>query len=108
MERQICLGLQELRWRRSERLRRAGIWYALHKLYEFGDAIISTKNGRGFLATTDFSNKYIKRVRRFHCNLKGKILVFNYTDWKYEAIHSNDITYITPLAKMLKNERPEL
>lgn len=80
--------------------------YALHKLFEFGDAIIHLKTNRSILVTTDFSNKYIKRVRRQRLtNLKGKILVFNWTDWKYEPVMSNDIIFITPLSKVLKNER---
>lgn len=78
--------------------------YALGKLYEFGDAIVNLKNGRSFLATTDFSNKYIRKVRRKRINdLKGKIIVFNWTDYKYEDILSHDITFITPLSKILNN-----
>ena len=80
--------------------------YALHKLHEFGDAVISMKDGRSFLATTDFKNKYIQKIRRnrdMFRELKGKILVFNWTENKYEPIYSNNITYMTPLAKVLNN-----
>lgn len=81
--------------------------YALHKLYEFGDAFLSMKDGRSFLATTDFKNKYIRRIRRNRNDskdLKGKLIVFNWTDNVYEAIYSNDIIYMTPLGKVLNNE----
>ena len=79
--------------------------YALGKLYDFGDAIINMRDGRSFLATTDFSNKYIRRIRRKRVtDLKGKIIVFNWTDFKYEPIMSHDITFMTPLSKILNNQ----
>lgn len=83
--------------------------YTLHKLFEFGDAVIHMKNGRDFLATIDFNNNYIKKVKRPKFgNLKRKVLVFNYTDWCFESIVSDDIVYITPLANILKNESPNI
>lgn len=83
--------------------------YALSKLYEFGDSVVNMRNGTSFLATTDFSNKYIRRVRRYRINdLKGKIIVFNWTDFKYEAVVSHDISFLTPLAKVLNNEPREV
>lgn len=79
--------------------------YALGKLYEFGDAIVNMRDGSSFLATTDFSNKYIRRIRRKRINnLKGKIIVFNWTANSYEDIMSHDITFMTPLAKVLNNQ----
>lgn len=83
--------------------------YALSKLYDFGDAIVNLKDGRSFLATTDFSNKHIRKVRRKRINdLKGKIIVFNWTDYKYEDVLSHNITFITPLSKILNNEPREV
>lgn len=79
--------------------------YALGKLYEFGDAVVNMRDGRSFLATTDFSNKYIRRIRRKRVvNLKGKIIVFNWTDNVYEDILSHDISFMTPLGKILNNQ----
>ncbi|MCP3899157.1 MAG: hypothetical protein GY707_05535 [Desulfobacteraceae bacterium] len=124
--------------------------YALHKLYEFGDAIISMKDGTSFLATTDFKNEHIWKIRRYGIEnllksvlptltkkdiaklvqmeqvhilkdekairklkmyelmsvlrgLVGRILVFNWTDNKYEVVYNNEIVYMTPLAKVLNN-----
>ncbi len=124
--------------------------YALHKLYEFGDAIITMQDGTNFLATTDFKNKYIWKVRRYEIenllksvlttltkkdmikldailkderkirklkmyelmaslrSLVGRILVFNWTDNKYEIIYSSKIVYMTPLAKVLNNESRDI
>lgn len=83
--------------------------YALGKLYEFGDAVINMRDGRSFLGTTDFSNKYIRRIRRKRIsNLKGKIIVFNWTDNTYEDVLSHDISFMTPLAKVLNNEPREI
>jgi len=83
--------------------------YALGKLYEFGDALVNMRDGRTFLATTDFSNKYIRRIRRKRvANLKGKIIVFNWSDNVYEDLLSHEISFLTPLGKILNNEPREV
>ena len=71
-----------------------------------GDSLVEVVNGEPFLATTDFSNKYIRRVRRTHRfdSLRGKILLFNWTDYEFNAINTRDIFRITPLSTILKNE----
>lgn len=82
--------------------------YALTKLYDFGDSMVNMRDGRSFLATTDFSNKYIRKIRRQRVtDLKGKIIIFNWTDNKYEAVLSHDIAFMTPLAKILNNKPRE-
>jgi hypothetical protein len=85
--------------------------YALHKLFDFGDAIISLRNGRSFLATIDFKNKYISKFKRKRIsqeNMRFNILVFNWTANKYEEVDAKEIVYMTPLARILNNESPEL
>lgn len=82
--------------------------YALGKLYEFGDAIINLKSGRAFLATTDFSTKYIRKIRRKRVkDLRGRIMLFNWSENKFEDILSSDISFITPLSKVLNNPERE-
>lgn len=82
---------------------------AITLLRKNGDSIIEMKNFEAFLATTDFSNKYIRRVRRTERfnSLKGKILLFNWTDYKFNAIDVKDIFKITPLSSILQNEELE-
>jgi len=84
-------------------------YYALTKLRDFGDGIINMHDGRSFLATTDFSNKYIKKIRpKFVKDLQFKLRIFNWTDYKYEVILAHDIAYITALGKILNNEPREV
>ena len=104
--------------------------YALSKLYSFGDALISLKNGKTVLGTTDFSTKYIRKtgkvanllalctkvptskkkydiialLRKTH----NKILIFNWTDNKFDLIDCKDISFMTPLSKVLNNEPREI
>lgn len=79
---------------------------AISLLKKNGDSLIEVVGGEPFLATTDFSNKYIRRVRRTHRfdSLRGKILLFNWTDYEFNAINTRDIFRITPLSTILKNE----
>ncbi|RLF44139.1 MAG: hypothetical protein DRN17_05025 [Thermoplasmata archaeon] len=80
---------------------------AISLLRKNGDSLIELIGEHdGFLCTTDFSNKYIRRVRRTHRfdSLKGKILLFNWTDYEFNAINTRDIFKITPLSTILKNE----
>lgn len=78
--------------------------YLLSKMYAFGDAVVNMKDGTAFLATTDFSLPYIRKKRRKRFdNLKGKVIVFNYSDDSFECIFTNDVIFLTPLAKILDN-----
>ena len=78
-------------------------------MHEFGDAIVNLRDGTSFLATTDFSNKYIRKVRRKRIDdLKGKIIMFNWTEYKFEAIMSHDIQYLTALGRILNNGPQEV
>lgn len=79
---------------------------AIRLMQTFGDFIVDFNNGReSVVATTDFKNKYIKRVRRTErFVLKGKILLFNWSDYIFEAIDTNIIRNITPLSAILNNK----
>ena len=78
-------------------------------MFAFGDAVMHMKDGSDVLATTDFSLPYIRRHRRKRVeNLKGKIIVFNYTDNRFDCIFTNDVMFLTPLSKILNNFGREL
>lgn len=73
---------------------------------EFGDFILDLPNRRSIAATIDFSTKYIKSIRRYErFQFKGNILVFNWTDNKFEALPTESIRSITPLSSILNNVR---
>jgi len=82
---------------------------AIKLLRTFNDAIISFNNNREpICATTDFRNKYIRQVRRTErFSLKGRILIFNWTDFKFEAIDINTLINIAPLSGVLNNKGVE-
>ena len=79
--------------------------YAIELLKRNGDSIIELTNGEAILATTNFDNKYIRRIRRTKkFSLKGCILLFDWTNNKHDAINVRDIKKITPLSSILQNE----
>jgi hypothetical protein len=82
---------------------------AIFLLNKNGDSIIEMKDFSEFACTLDFSNKYIRKVRRTERfkSLKGKILLFNWTDYKFNAINVKDIFRITPLSNILNNKPAE-
>lgn len=83
---------------------------ALSMLKNFGDAVIEFKDRHRepVACTLDFSNKYIKRVKRdIKQSLKGGILVFDWTNYKYDVIKVSDIWNITPMSDILQNVGPE-
>lgn len=74
------------------------------------DSIIIIKGkDDGQLVTTNFNSKYIKskRSKRFTI-LKDSILLFSWTDDKFENIKVRDFKSITPLSSVLKNPSPEI
>ncbi len=80
---------------------------AIKLMVEYGDFIIDYMYGRlePVVCTTDFKNKYIKNIRRNkRFNLKGCILVFNWTDNEFQAIPTSDIFKVTPLSSILNNK----
>lgn len=79
---------------------------AIALLVKNGDSLVEMRHGEDFVGTTDFSNKYIRRVRRTERfnSLKGKILIFNWTAYKFDAIDVKNIFRITPLSSILQNE----
>lgn len=82
---------------------------AIHLLAANGDSIIEAVGMEPSLCTTDFSNKFIRRVRRTERfpTLKGRILLFNWTTYKFDAIEVKNIIRITPLAEVLDNKGAE-
>lgn len=82
---------------------------AISMLRNFGDAIVDFRDRRDpILCTIDFSNKYIKKEKRDNKhNLKGGILVFDWTNYKYDVLKVNEIYSITALADILQNVGPE-
>lgn len=80
---------------------------ALFLLTEFGDAVLEfNNNSEPCLVTTDFSEPYIRSIRRTEkFPLKGNILLFNWTDNKFAAIPTNTIKNIIPLSTILRNKR---
>ena len=85
-------------------------FYIVKQLRANGDSIITLVGDKDpILATTDFSERYIKRKRsqRFTI-LKDCILLFSWTDDKFKNIKVKDIKSILPLSKMLNNTSPEI
>jgi len=75
-----------------------------------GDSIITMFGDKeAILATTDFSERYIKRKRsqRFTI-LKDCILLFSWTNDMFKNIKVRDIKHILPLSAVLKNPSPEI
>lgn len=75
-----------------------------------GDSIIVLySNTDGILATTDFSERYIKRKKSQRYTIqKDCILLFSWTDNEFKNIKVKDIKQITPLASLLRNPSPEI
>jgi hypothetical protein len=82
---------------------------AISMLKNFGDAIIDFRDRRDpILCTIEFNNKYIRREKRdIKQSLKGGILIFDWTNYKYDIIKVNDIYSITALSDILQNTPPE-
>lgn len=76
-------------------------------LNDFGDAIIEFNNGdQPICATTDFSVPYIKKSRRLkRISLKGKMLVFDWSNNTFATFMTKDVKNIIPLSKLLGNKR---
>jgi hypothetical protein len=75
-----------------------------------GDCFVKLKTGGEFLCTTDFSTKYVKKQRKKagrpvgFDKTKDNILVFNWDKNKFENIPVKDVSGLTPLQQVLKNE----
>ena len=80
----------------------------LSRLRKAGDAIIEFRDDgiEPILATTDFRNRHIRRVKgnkRFNYD-KHNILIFDWTNNCFGIINPADIRFITPLAQILNNK----
>lgn len=79
----------------------------INKLKQNGDSVITLRGepDTGYLVTTDFENAHIRSVKRTErFELKNRVLVFNWTLNKTEAIDCAMIMSIEPLSTILKNE----
>lgn len=76
-------------------------------LNDFGDAILEFNNGEeSVCVTSDFSEKYIRKAKRLKkVSLKGKLLVFDWTNNTFNIFQTRDIKNIVPLHKLLNNKR---
>ena len=76
-------------------------------LNDFGDAIVEFNNGdEAVLVTTDFSVNYIRKSKRIkRVSLKGKMLVFDWTNNTFATFLTKDVKNIIPLSKVLGNRR---
>lgn len=80
------------------------------KLRNNGDSIITLRGkDDGKCVTTNFNDKYIKskKSKRFTI-LKDSILLFSWTDDKFENIKVKDFKTIRPLSSILNNPSPEI
>lgn len=80
------------------------------KLRNNGDSIVTLRGLEdGKLVTIDFNQKYIKsrKSKRFTIQ-KDSILLYSWTDDKFEHIKIRDFRTITPLSAVLKNQSPEI
>lgn len=80
----------------------------LSRLRKAGDAVIDFRDPEidSILCTTDFRNKFIRRVKgnkRFNYD-KDNILIFDWTNSCFGVISPADIKFITPLAQILNNK----
>lgn len=86
--------------------------YLIKTMKAYGDFVIDFYGDRigeqSICATIDFDNKYIRSIRRTErFSFKGNILVFDWTNNKFDAIPLNKIKKVTPLASILQNKGPE-
>lgn len=83
---------------------------ALFLLNQYGDSVIDFMDRRreSIVGTVEFNNKYIKSIRRTQrFPLKGNILIFDWTNNKFDAIPLRDIRVISPLSAILGNKRDD-
>lgn len=83
---------------------------AIYTLRKCGDGVIEFKGDKEpILATIDFNNRYIRRRRSFkrYTLEDDMILLFDWTNNEFLMVEAAMITYITPLSKILKNEKED-
>lgn len=83
--------------------------YHILKMMKFnGDSILTLTGDPDIVATTDFDNKYIKKMKYGRYPIeKNSILMFSWTDYKFRNIEVNKIKNIKPLSSVLNNLRSE-
>ena len=80
----------------------------IYTLRKCGDGVIEFKGDKEpILATIDFNNKHIKKRRNFrrYTLEQNMILLFDWNNDEFLMVEADMILYITPLSKILKNER---
>jgi|TARA_B100000073_G_C23445431_1_gene457117 hypothetical protein len=81
------------------------------RLEEAGDAVITyrSKNSRRLkynICTTDFSTPYIKGKKNRAKEAKDTVLLFCWDTDSYRLLMPKNVTNITPLNRIIKNENP--
>jgi len=66
------------------------------------DVCINFLKTRPIMATLNFKNKHIEKVRKPEQE-KNKLLVFSWTEWKYRNIDIRTIKSLYPLSQVLQN-----
>ena len=71
-----------------------------------GDSVLTLLGDSDIVATTDFSNKYIKKKKFGKFTIqKDCILLYSWTDDKFRNIEFKKIKVIKPLSSILGNIR---
>jgi hypothetical protein len=83
--------------------------YIIKTMNVYGDFIIDFLDDytreNSICATIDFSNKYIRSIRRTErFSFKGNILVFDWTNNCFKPIPIRNIKKVTPLSTILNNK----
>lgn len=69
-----------------------------------GDSLVILRGEEAIVATTDFDNKFIKRVKKGRYNIqKNAILMFSWSDYEFRNIEIDKIKSIKPLSSILGN-----
>lgn len=84
----------------------------IKQVTEAGDAVITyrSQNSRRLkynVCTLDFDNKYIQTKRNRAKPNSKQVLLFCWDTDSYRLLQPDNVTSIVPLAKILKNDRPD-
>lgn len=84
----------------------------IKQVTEAGDAVITyrSQNSRRLkynVCTLDFDNKYIQTKRNRAKPNPKQVLLFCWDTDSYRLLQPDNVTSIVPLAKILKNDRPD-
>ena len=78
-------------------------------MHNNGDSILTITNEDAILATTNFSEKYIRNKKYGKFKIKKNcILVFSWTEDKFRNVEVPSVRSITALGTILRNPSPEI